>query len=219
MEGARPKGQKSVFCVHGPVHPVVEVVVAVADCEKAFCRSRPLRRKRRPLSVTLCHDRELNVAVHGFGRRARRFSSHYHVATNSDWIRQVLAGSVSVAPQAFWRTGFTRGTGRRRSGAGHLPPVGTRNPWVLGPSEPTPEEPRRWGGVQGGSGSSPPSWIPNRGVQVQMILRCGTPSGGGAVSMMMEQVVTQLRRKLFTLRVHVAAESGLADAFEGVHWS
>ena len=45
------------------------------------------------------------------------------------------------------------------------PPVGTWNPGVLGSSEPTPEDPQRRGGAQGGSGSSPPSWIPNRGVQ------------------------------------------------------
>ena len=41
-------------------------------------------------------------------------------------------------------------------------------------SEPTPEELLRWGGAQGGSGSSPPIWIPNRGVQgepMQKILR------------------------------------------------
>ena len=54
------------------------------------------------------------------------------------------------------------------------PPVGTRNPQVFGSLEPTHEEPLRRGGAQGGSGSSPPSWIPNCGVQgepVQMILR------------------------------------------------
>ena len=45
-------------------------------------------------------------------------------------------------------------------------PVVTQNPWVLASSEPTPEEPLRRGGAQGGSGSSPPIWIPNCGVQV-----------------------------------------------------
>ena len=43
-----------------------------------------------------------------------------------------------------------------------------------GDLEPTPEEPLRGGEGQGGSGSSPPMWIPNRGVQgepVQKILR------------------------------------------------
>ena len=44
-------------------------------------------------------------------------------------------------------------------------PWGTRNPRVLGSSEPTPEEPLRRGGAQGGSGSNPPNWIPNSGVQ------------------------------------------------------
>ena len=43
------------------------------------------------------------------------------------------------------------------------PPVETRNPRVLSSSEPTPEEPLRGGGAQGGSGSSPPNRIPNRG--------------------------------------------------------
>ena len=45
------------------------------------------------------------------------------------------------------------------------PPVGTRNPRVLGSSEPTPEKTLRRGGTQGGSGSNPPNWIPNRRVQ------------------------------------------------------
>ena len=45
-------------------------------------------------------------------------------------------------------------------------PVRTWNLWVLGSSEPTPEEPLRRRGAQGGSGSSPPNWIPNLGVQV-----------------------------------------------------
>ena len=43
------------------------------------------------------------------------------------------------------------------------------HPWgpgrVLGSSEPTPEGPLRGRGAQGGSGSSPPNWIPNSGVQ------------------------------------------------------
>ena len=45
------------------------------------------------------------------------------------------------------------------------PPVGTWNPGNLSSSDPTPEEPLRRGGAQGGSGSSPPNWIPNSGVQ------------------------------------------------------
>ena len=44
-------------------------------------------------------------------------------------------------------------------------PLGTRNPRVFCSSEPTPEESLCGGGAQGGSGSNPPSWIPNRGVQ------------------------------------------------------
>ena len=62
---------------------------------------------------------------------------------------------------------------RKADGEHFLPPVETRNPRVLSSLEPTPEEHLRRGGAQGGSGSSPPSWIPNRGVQgepVQMIL-------------------------------------------------
>ena len=38
-------------------------------------------------------------------------------------------------------------------------------PGSSGSSEPTPEEPLRWRGAQGGSWSNPPKWIPNRGVQ------------------------------------------------------
>ena len=45
-----------------------------------------------------------------------------------------------------------------RSDGSVSPPVGTRNPRVLGSSEPTPEEPLRRGGAQGGSGSDPPPW-------------------------------------------------------------
>ena len=37
------------------------------------------------------------------------------------------------------------------------------------------------------------------------------------MSMTMEQVVTQLPQELFTLRAHVAAESGLADAVRGIN--
>ena len=36
----------------------------------------------------------------------------------------------------------------------------TQNPWVLGSSEPTPKEPLRRRGAQGGSGSSPPTGSP-----------------------------------------------------------
>ena len=43
--------------------------------------------------------------------------------------------------------------------------MGTRNPPGPRLLEPPLEEPRRWGGAQGGSGSSLPSQIPNRGVQ------------------------------------------------------
>ena len=53
-------------------------------------------------------------------------------------------------------------------------PWGPGTPLVGGSVEPTPEEPLRREGAQGGSGSSPLNWIPNRGVQgepVQMILR------------------------------------------------
>ena len=39
------------------------------------------------------------------------------------------------------------------------------SPGSSGSSEPTPEERLRKGGAQGGSGSSPPNWIPNSGVQ------------------------------------------------------
>ena len=35
--------------------------------------------------------------------------------------------------------------------------------------------------------------------------------------MTMEQVVTQLQQELFTLRAHVAAESGLADAVRAIN--
>ena len=46
------------------------------------------------------------------------------------------------------------------------PPVGTRNPRVLGSSQPTPEELLRKGGAQGGSGSSgSPSWVQGELVQ------------------------------------------------------
>ena len=54
------------------------------------------------------------------------------------------------------------------------PTRGDPEPRVLRSSEPTPEETLRRGGAQGGSGSHGPSWIPNRGVQVeavQLILR------------------------------------------------
>ena len=37
------------------------------------------------------------------------------------------------------------------------------------------------------------------------------------MSMTMEQVVTQLQQELFTLRVQVAAESGLADAVRAIN--
>ena len=43
--------------------------------------------------------------------------------------------------------------------------MGTRNSRVFGSSEPTPEEPLRRRGAEGGSGSSPSNWIPNSGVQ------------------------------------------------------
>ena len=46
-----------------------------------------------------------------------------------------------------------------------LPPVGTRNLQRPGSSEPTPEEPLRRVGAQGGSGLNPPIWNPNSGVQ------------------------------------------------------
>ena len=58
---------------------------------------------------------------------------------------------------------------------GAPPPVGTRNPLVLGSSGPTPVEPLRRRGAQGGSGSSLLNWIPNRGVQG----RLGGPIGYG----------------------------------------
>ena len=60
-----------------------------------------------------------------------------------------------------------------------------RTSWVLGSSEPTPEEPLRRGGSQGGSGSSPPTGSPivlSRLSQYRRccgqhcyILRCPTP--------------------------------------------
>ena len=37
------------------------------------------------------------------------------------------------------------------------------------------------------------------------------------MSKTMEQVVTQLQQELFTLRAHVAAESGLADAVRAIN--
>ena len=71
-------------------------VFGVASCEKAFCHIRPQRRKRGPLFGTPCHGLglsdnsqiELDV-VYGLEGRAHRVSSHSHVASDSDRIRQV----------------------------------------------------------------------------------------------------------------------------------
>ena len=46
---------------------------------------------------------------------------------------------------------------------------------------------------------------------------CGTSFRGGAMSMTMDQVATQLQQELFTLRAQVAAESGLADAVRAIN--
>ena len=68
--------------------------------------------------------------------------------------------------------------------------MGTRNPRVLGSSEPTPEEALRRGGAQGGSGSNPPNWIPNRGVQGEPV------QSDSAVKIMTSRGVVQLERRI-----------------------
>ena len=79
-------------------------VFGVASCEKAFCHIRPQRRKRGPLFGTPVPrswiERQQSNRVGRrlrVGRRAHRVSSHSHVASDSDRIRQVPAGSVSAA--------------------------------------------------------------------------------------------------------------------------
>ena len=106
-------------------------------------------------------------------RRLRRTSmTAWDVWSNSQRTRQEPPRAV-VRRSRLQRGPLSPSSARHDRGF-PPPPVETRNPRVLGSSEPTPEEPLCRGGAQGGSGSRSPNWSPNGGVQgepVQEILR------------------------------------------------
>ena len=99
-------------------------------------------------------------------------------------------GSGEDAQNGSRQTAATRNAGLGQSVQAppnvRPPPVGS----LIGSSEPTPEEPLRRGGAQGGSGSNPPNWIPNRGVQGELV------QSDAAVNSITSRGVVQLERRI-----------------------
>ena len=81
--------------------------------------------------------------------------------------------------------------------------------------EPTSEEPLRGGGAQGGSGSTPPSWIPNRGVQDEA---CTVQSDDAVNNYIRLGRRTACRDRRLLRRCEGGHQRNCVSAFTHRHW-